>query len=188
MKTNWKIDSLHSELRFEVGYLMISKISGYLTSYEASFQTDENGFKNIQQVSFTADSDSLNTNSPERDGHLKSKDFFDAGQYNHITFSGTDFIQGADETPINLISSYRNDFKLSGNLTIKDVTKPVVLDGLYGGTTIDLQGKKRVGFSFKLKLNRKDFDLSWGSLTESGKLILGEEVTVIGNCQFVKEL
>jgi len=89
MKNNWKIDQAHSELRFEIDYLMISKISGYLTSFEATFQTDENGFKNMDMVRFSAEVNSLNTNSSLRDEHIKSKEFFDMALYGDIKFSGT---------------------------------------------------------------------------------------------------
>lgn len=187
MKYIWKIDHVHSELRFEIDYLMISKISGYITSFEACFQTDEQGFKNMDQIRFSAETNALTTNSELRDQHLRSKEFFDVMQYGSITFSGTALHQGVAELPVNVLSMYRKDFKLAGNLTIKGITKPVMLDGFYGGSATDMEGRKKAGFMVKTKINRNDFGLSVDPITEAGKLIIGKEITITGNCQFTLE-
>jgi polyisoprenoid-binding protein YceI len=188
MKNIWKIDQVHSELRFEIDYLMIAKLSGYLTAFDAGFQTGEDGFKHMEQIRFSAQAGSINTNNGLRDQHLLSKDFFDAARYPDITFVGTDFAQGAAEYPANFLAVYRKDFKIAGNLMIKGITRPVTLDGIYGGSALDMEGRKKAGFTVKAKINRKDFGLNADTLTKAGKLALGEEITITSNCQFILEM
>lgn len=186
MKNIWKIDLDHSELRFEIAYLMISKVAGYIGRFEASFETDENGFKQMTDIRLSAELDSLNTNSTLRDDMLKSEQYFNAANYSHISFTGAKFEQGAAELPLTILSSARKDFRITGSLTIKGIAKPILLEGLYGGSVTDTEGRKRVGFAVKAKINRSDFEVGPNPLTVGSEILLGEEVFITASCQFVQ--
>jgi len=187
MKTNWKIDHEHSELRFETDYLVISKISGYLTSFDVNFQTDDNGFKSIGQIKLTADINSLNTHSPMRDAHLKNEHYFDAARYGDILFSSTEITEGGDELPSELLSAEAKEFVIKGILTIKGITKPVILSGRFGGAITEPGRKVRVGFTMSTTINRIDFGVGDIVHTKAGQLLVGENVAITANCQFVGE-
>lgn len=186
MKNLWMIDHNHSELRFEIDYLAISKISGFITNFHGSFETDDSGFKNITQVRLSAEVGSLNTNSLLRDEHLKSEEYFDVANYGQILFEGAKFEQGAAEPPATFLSATRKDFKITGVLTIKGISKTVVLEGFYGGSATDAKGRKKAGFAIKTKIKRSDFNVGPGTATGAGKMLLGDEVALTANCQFTK--
>jgi polyisoprenoid-binding protein YceI len=186
MKNLWMIDHDHSELRFEIDYLMISKVSGSIANFDGSFETDESGFKNITQVRLSAEVDSLNTNSLLRDEHLKSDQYFDIANYSQILFEGVKFEQGAAEPPVTFLSAVRKDFKITGVLTMKGVSKTIVVEGLYGGSAVDSKGRKKAGFAIKTKIKRSDFKVGSNSPTSAEKLLLGDEVIITANCQFIK--
>ncbi len=125
---------------------------------------------------FKADVDSIDTNNAQRDGHLKAPDFFDAAQFPQITFEGVKLEKVRDEK-----------YRLAGELTIRGITKPIILDVEYGGTIKDPWGNTRSGFTVEGKLNRKDFGLSWSQLTETGGMVAGFEVKLHANVEFIKE-
>ncbi|NOW96061.1 YceI family protein [Mucilaginibacter sp. SG564] len=187
MKSNWKIDREHSELRFETDYLVISKISGFITSFDASFQTDETGFKNITQVRLVADVNSLNTHNPMRDAHLKNDQYFDASRYSDILFTSTEIIQGSDGLPGEFLSAEKKEFAIKGILTIKGITKPVIMHGSFGGAILEAGRKIRAGFTISTTINRIDFGVGDVIHTKGGQLLLGEDVVITANCQFIRE-
>lgn len=172
--TKWVLDPTHSEVQFKVKHLVISTVSGFFKSFEGSLTTDNEDFENAQ-VEFSLDVNSIDTNQEQRDGHLKSADFFDAEKYPKISFTSTSLTKDGD------------DYKLKGNLTIKDVTKPVSLDVEYGGSADDFYGNTKAGFEVTGKINRKEFGLTWDGVTEAGSIVVGEDIKLIINVQFAKQ-
>lgn len=171
----YKIDPAHSEIHFKVKHLMITTVTGSFSKFDAILTADKEDFTDAK-ISFEADIDSITTNSEQRDGHLKSDDFFSAEKFPKLTFESTSFEKTGDE-----------DYKLTGNLTIRDVTKPVVLNVSYEGTVNDPWGQVKAGFEITGKINRKDFGLSWNAATETGGILLSEEVKLALNVQMTKQ-
>ena len=172
--TKWVLDPTHSEVQFKVKHLVISTVSGFFKSFEGSLTTDSEDFENAK-VEFSLDVNSIDTNQEQRDAHLKSADFFDAEKYPKISFTSTSFTKDGD------------DYQLKGDLTIKDVTKPVSLDVEYGGSAGDFYGNTKAGFEVTGKINRKDFGLTWDGVTEAGSIVVGEDIKLIINVQFAKQ-
>lgn len=171
----YKIDAAHSEILFKVRHLMISNITGSFKKFDGTLEADAEDFTDAK-VSFEADIDSIDTNSEQRDGHLKSDDFFSAAQFPKLTFVSTGITKENDE-----------DYKLDGDLTIRDVTKNITLDVTYNGTTVDPWGQTKAGFELTGKINRKEFGLKWHAATETGGIVAGDEVKLILNVQLVKQ-
>jgi polyisoprenoid-binding protein YceI len=124
-------------------------------------------------INFTADAGSVNTGSEQRDGHLKSPEFFDVENYPNISFESTGY-NSAEE-------------KITGNLTIRNVTKPVTLDVEFSGTNKDPWGNEKAGFSLSGKINRTDFELNWNAALETGGVLVSEDVKIAAEVQFVKQ-
>ena len=172
--TNWALDPAHSELQFKVKHLMISTVTGNLKSLNASLTSTSDDFEQAQ-VKFEAETASIDTGNGDRDNHLKSGDFFDADQFPKIIFESTSLEKDDDE------------YKLKGNLTIKDTTKPVKLDVEFGGIATDPWGNTKAGFTINGKINRSDFGLTWNAALETGGVMVSEEVKILGDLQFVKQ-
>ncbi len=172
---SYKIDPAHSEITFKVKHLMITNVTGSFGKFDASMTADKDDFTDAS-ISFEAETGSITTNSEQRDGHLKSDDFFAADKYPTLSFTSTSFTKTGDE-----------DYKLSGDLTIRDVTKPVVLDVSYGGSVTDPWGQSKLGFEINGKINRKDYGLSWGAVTEAGGVVVSDEVKLHMQVQMVKQ-
>jgi len=187
LQTNWKVDPLHSELSFNIKYLTISVVTGFIQEFDLNVQTTGNDFGEVTELYLKADMMSLMTNHGPRDEHLKSPDFFDVEKHRYVQFQGTAF-QKQGQTPPSLLAAYRRDYKLHGHLLIKDISRPIVLDGGFGGLVTDPDGHKCAGFSVKAKISRKEFGLGWGGLTAAGKLILADEVDIVGNIQLIKQV
>jgi polyisoprenoid-binding protein YceI len=185
MKSYWTIDLAHSSLSFTIKYLNISVVTGFLKSFRLNLQTSGDGFGEVTNLVLTADIASVTTNHEERDKQLRSMEFFDAENHLYLKFEGVSFEkQGLD--PPSILSVYRKDYKLRGNLTIKGICRPVILDGEFGGLATDTTGQKRAGFTLRGKISRKEFGLTWNGMTDSGKLILSDQVNIIGNLQLIK--
>ena len=172
--TKWALDPAHSEVQFKIKHLVISTVTGSFKSFQGTAQTEGDSFENAQ-AEFSLDVDSIDTNNEMRDGHLKAEDFFDVAKYPSIKFQSTAFTKTSGD-----------NYQLTGDLTIKDVTKPVTLDVEYGGTAVDFYGNTKAGFEVTGKINRKDFNLSWGGITEAGAIVLGDDVKLSFNVQFAK--
>jgi polyisoprenoid-binding protein YceI len=172
--TKWVLDPAHSELQFKVKHLMITTVTGSFNEFSAALTTDADDFEH-SVVTFKAGIDSIDTGNKDRDGHLKSGDFFNAEEFPSISFESTS------------LKKEGSDYKLSGNLTIKDVTKPVTLDVEFGGTAQDPWGNTKAGFSLSGKINRTDFGLTYNAALETGGVMVSEEVKILGELQFVKE-
>jgi polyisoprenoid-binding protein YceI len=172
--TKWVLDPMHSEVQFKVKHLVISTVTGSFKSFEGSLETDNEDFTGAK-IQFSLDVNSLDTNQEQRDAHLKSPDFFDAEQYPKITFVSTAFTKDGE------------DYTLTGDLTIKDVTKPVTLTVEHGGLAGDFYGNTKAGFEITGKINRKEFGLTWDGVTEAGSIVVGEDIKLLINVQFAKQ-
>jgi polyisoprenoid-binding protein YceI len=167
-KTTWSIDPTHSEVLFKVKHLVISTVTGKFKSFEGKAETTGENF-NDATVSFSIDTNSIDTNQSDRDNHLKSADFFDAEQFPKITFAGK--VSGD---------------KLVGDLTLHGVTKQVSLDADFGGVVKDPYGNTKAGFELSGKINRKDFGLNWSAVTEAGGIVVSDDVKIEISVQVVK--
>jgi polyisoprenoid-binding protein YceI len=150
---------------------MMTNVTGAFKVLHAGIAANDD-FSNAK-VSFTADINSVDTGNAQRDGHLKGNDFFDAEKFPELSFIGTHF--NAKEN------------KISGDLTIKGVTKPVSLDVEYNGTHKDPWGNLKAGFSVSGKINRKDWGLTWNAALEGGGVLVSEDVKINAELQFVKQ-
>ena len=173
--TKWVLDPAHSEVQFKIKHLVISTVTGSFKTFAGSMQSEGDTFENAS-IEFSLDVDSIDTNNEMRDGHLKGEEFFDAAKFPSIKFESTSFVKESGDS-----------YKLTGNLTMKDVTKPVTLDVEYGGQAADFYGNHKAGFEVTGKINRKEFGLSWGGITEAGAIVLGDDVKLIANVQFTKQ-
>ncbi len=173
--TKWVIDPMHSEVQFKVKHLVISTVSGFFKSFEGSLETENEDFTDAK-IQFSLDIDSIDTNQSQRDGHLKSGEFFDAENFPKVIFNSTSFKGKGDD-----------EYELNGHLEIKGTIKPVTLAVEYGGTTNDFYGNTKAGFEISGKINRKDFGLTWDGITEAGSVVLGEEIKILINIQLAKQ-
>jgi polyisoprenoid-binding protein YceI len=173
-KTTWVSDPTHSELLFKVKHLMISNVKGEFKTFEVKAESEGDDFTNAN-VMVKIDVNSIFTNQIDRDNHLRSADFFDAEQYSELTFESTEMIKLDDE-----------NYQLKGMLTIKDVSKEVVLDVEFGGFVKDFYGNEKAGFSVSGKFNRTDFGLNWNAALETGGVLVSEEVRLNAEIQMVK--
>ena len=172
--TKWVLDPTHSEVQFKVKHLVISTVSGYFKSFKGHLETENEDFSDAK-INFSLEVSSIDTTQSQRDEHLKSAEFFDAANHPKITFRSTSFVKDGD------------DYKLNGDLTIKDITKPVSLDVEHGGVAGDFYGNTKAGFEVTGKINRKDFGLVWDGVTEAGSVVLGSEIKLFINVQFAKQ-
>jgi polyisoprenoid-binding protein YceI len=173
-KTKWAVDPTHSEVHFKVKHLVISTVTGTFKVFGGELRTDSNDFTDAE-IDFSLDTTSVDTNQAQRDEHLKSADFFDAVQFPQIKFKSTSFKKESD------------GYELLGELTIKDVTKPIKLDVEYGGSATDSYGNDKAGFEITGKINRKDFGLVWSGITEAGAIVVGEDIKLSINLQFARQ-
>lgn len=171
----YKIDAAHSDISFKVKHLMIATATGLFKTFDATVEIDEENFEHAQ-VSFEADVDSVDTKNEQRDAHLKSDDFFNAEQYPKLTFKSTKIEKASD-----------SEFTMTGDLTIRDITKPVVLNVEFNGKVIDPWGMERMGFEANGKINRKEYGLKWSSVTEAGSLVVADDVKLVLNVEMVKQ-
>jgi polyisoprenoid-binding protein YceI len=160
----WTIDPSHSEVGFSVRHLLISKVRGKFTNFEATFVTGENPLDT--SVTATAEVVSIDTNDENRDGHLRTNDFFDAPTYPQITFVSTG------------VRLDGGDYKVDGELTIKGVTKLVTFDFEFGGFVSDPYGNYKAGFSASTEIDRTDFGITWNAALETGGVMVGDKVTI----------
>lgn len=174
-QNTWKIDDSHSTVEFEVSHLTVSAVTGFFTSFSGEIiTTKKNDFQDAQ-VNATIKVASVSTNNLERDKHLKEDDFFNAEKFPVISFKGTDFKKYED-----------GSYSLSGDLTIRDVTKKINLDVNFGGI-VSIEDMKRAGFTARGTINRFDYGLKWDDSLDSGGLIVGEKVDIILKIEAVKQ-
>lgn len=165
----WELDAAHSEIEFKVKHMMITNVKGTFDSFKVDVDTEGDGFENAL-ANVVIDTSSINTRNEQRDGHLKGEDFFDAEKYPAITFQAT---------------SLENE-KIKGDLTIRDVTRPVVFDLEFAGIQKDPWGNTKAGFIVEGKIKRSEFGLNWNAALETGGVMVSDEVKFSADIQFIK--
>ncbi len=165
-QVKWNIDNAHSSVRFTVEHLVISEVDGTFKTFSGDITSSKPDFTDAN-INFTIDVNSINTDNERRDGHLKGPDFFDAAKFPNMTFKSTSFKKVSEKK-----------YELKGNLTIRDVTKPVTFDVVYGGTVKDPYGNNKAGFKATSVISRSAFGLKWNNMTEAGGAVVGDDVTI----------
>ena len=173
--TKWVIDPTHSEIQFKVKHLMITTVTGYFKTFNLEVETDGDDFTTASRIEFTADVDSINTNNEQRDTHLKQNDFFNAAEHQQLRFVGKKY------------EAHGDNAKLHGDLTIREVTKPITLDVEFGGIVVDPYGQTKAGFTVDGKVSRKEFNLTWNAVTEAGQVVVSDEIKLHCEIQLVKQ-
>jgi len=172
--TNWNLDAAHSGINFSIRHMVFSKVRGRFGKYAGTINLDE-GDLTRSVVEATIDASSIDTGTPQRDAHLRSPDFFDVDKFPELRFRSQRIEKIADAR-----------YRVSGELTIRDVTREVSLDVEYGGRAKDPWGNERIGFVAKASLDRKDFGLKWNQLLEAGGVLVGERVDIELELQAVR--
>lgn len=167
----WTLDKGHSNVKFTVTHMVVSEVDGSFKIFDGTIESTKPDFSDAV-VSFTVDVASVDTDNENRDKHLRSDDFFNAEQFPQMKFQSTSFKPLGD-----------NKYKLDGNLTIRDITKPVSFDVTYGGS-INTQRGAKIGFKANTTINRFDYNLKWDRATEAGSLVVAKDVAIKINAQF----
>ncbi len=173
MKKQWNMDLVHSEVSFKIRHMMISNVSGIFSNASAVMLAANDDFSDAE-ISFEAEVNSISTGNEQRDEHLKAADFFDAEKFPMIAFKSLSFDKKSD-----------TQYLLNGELTIRDVTRPISLEVEYTGTVVDPYGQTKAGFEMNGKISRSEFGLTWSAVTEAGGVVLGDDVKLIFSIQMV---
>lgn len=160
----WNIDLAHSGIEFSVRHMMVAKVRGRFSAFEGTIVIADDPLESTAEV--TIDVASIDTRDPKRDAHLRSPDFFEAETYPQMTFRSTGLEADGD------------DVKLTGDLTIKGVTRPITLAVELGGVLQDPWGLTRAGFTASGTLSRAEFGLEWNAALETGGVVIGDKVTL----------
>ena len=172
-KTTWKLDPSHTLVEFSAKHLMITTVKGRITDVEGTIVMDEKNPRN-SSVEATLKAVSIDTRTEQRDQHLRSADFLNAELFPEIKFRST------------RIEGDKDSFKLTGDLTIRDVTRPITLDIRFEGQQTDPWGGERIGFSGSGKIDRRDFGLTWNQALETGGVVVGNDVKINLEVEAVK--
>ncbi|MDI2585998.1 YceI family protein [Psychrobacillus sp. NEAU-3TGS] len=162
----FNLDAAHSSIDFSVKHMMVSKVKGSFTNFTADLEGNAEDLTGAA-ISFDIDVKSITTNNEDRDNHLRGADFFDTESFPNIKFVATD-IKKTDDS----------EYDVTGDMTIKGVTKPVTFEVEYGGKGTNPWGQEVVAFSAETKINRKDFDLVWNQALETGGVLVGEDIKI----------
>ena len=169
----WTLDKAHTEIQFNVNHLVISEVSGKFKEFDGSVRSKSDDFDG-SEIEFKAMVASINTDNEQRDGHLKSDDFFNAEKYPELKFKG------------NLVKN-GSGYVLKGEMTIRDVTKPIAFDVDYNGTVTDPWGNVKSGFKIKGTIDRFDYGLKWNTLMEAGGAVVDNEINIVCNVELQKQ-
>jgi polyisoprenoid-binding protein YceI len=170
---SWNFDLAHSGVHFWVRHVMVSKVHGRFLKWSGTLAFDDAN-PAASHVEIKIDAGSIYTEEPKRDGHLKSADFLDVEKYPHIDFKST------------AVERVGEEFRVTGDLTIHGVTRPVALEVEYAGRVKDPWGGERVGFSAKTAISRKDFGLTWNVVLEAGGVTVGDKIEIAIEVEAVK--
>jgi polyisoprenoid-binding protein YceI len=173
-KTNWAIDANHSQIQFKVKHLMISNVSGTFKKFSGTVSSPNNDFTDAE-INFEIDSNSVDTNQPERDTHLKSPLFLNTEKFPQIIFKGQ-------------LQKTNGAHQLVGNLTLCDATKNISMPVTFNGIGIGRFNDTRAGFELNSTINRKDFGLNFSLLTDTGSIVVGEEIKLYMDIQLIQQL
>jgi polyisoprenoid-binding protein YceI len=171
----WAVDPAHSSVEFSVKHMMISTVKGMFQNVSGTVEWDGQTF-DTAAVRATVDAASITTFNEMRDNHLRTNDFFNSDRWPHIVFESKSIVPNGD------------DFRIHGNLTIRDITRPVVLDAeLDGLIEQDAFGKRRAAFTATTSINRHDFGVSWNNAIESGGVVVGDKVKITLHIALVRQ-
>ncbi len=172
-KTTWKLDPAHCEVEFRVKHMMVSTVTGRFTRFDGTIESDGDDFEGAKGA-MTIDVASISTGQEARDKHLNSDDFFNSEKFPKIRFESTSHQK----------TGGKDAYSLKGNLTIRDVTRPIELKAEFGGVVKDPYGNHRAGIFITGKINRKDFNLKWNALLETGGAVVADEVAISASLEF----
>lgn len=173
-QTKWELDHSHSNVKFTVTHLVISEVDGHFKKFDGTMTASKPDFTDAK-IDFTVDVASINTDNEKRDNHLKGDDFFNAEKFPQMKFQSISFRKISDKK-----------YELTGNLTIRDVTKKVTWQVVYGGIMNDPWGNTVAGFKATTSINRLEYGLKWNTITEAGGAVVGPEVEIKINAEFIK--
>jgi polyisoprenoid-binding protein YceI len=173
--STWTLDPTHSIAEFSVKHLVVTTVKGRFRDVEATLYIDE---ENIANSSVTASIDvaSVDTNQPDRDAHLRSDDFFNAEEYPKITFRSTRVEKTKDD-----------NYLVHGDLTIRDVTRPVALDAEFEGEIVDPWGNRRAAFTATTQISRKEFNVRWNQALETGGAVVSDNVKITLHLEAIEQ-
>ena len=174
-QTTWKLDQAHSKVSFNISHMVISDVTGRFTDFDVKLVHTKDDLTD-GMLNATIKVKSINTDNEGRDKHLRSADFFDAEKYPEITFVSKSFEKTG-----------KNTYKINGDLTMRGITKPVMLETKFNGTVNDPWGNTKAGFKATTTVNRKEFGIVYNKTLEAGGLLLGEDVEVTINVELAKE-
>ena len=163
----FQIDPNHTAIEFSAKHLMVTTVRGRFTEFTGQVEVDDTLDPTTARGTFTLQAASVSTSNEQRDGHLKSADFFDVANYPELTFTATDVAKEGD------------GYKVTGDLTIRGVTKPITLDVVAEEAFTDPFGFERVGLTAAAEINRKDWGLNWNQTLEAGRLLVSEKVKIV---------
>lgn len=169
----WLLDKSHTNIEFNVTHLVISEVNGNFREFNATVVNSTDDFEGAE-VKFTANVASIDTDNEMRDNHLKSDDFFNAETYPEIKFSG-------------ILVKDQGGYQLKGQMTIRDIVKPIQFDVKYNGTITDPWGNEKAGFKIQGTINRFDYGLMWNTMMEAGGAVVGEDIDIVCNVELQKK-
>ncbi|MBO1003840.1 YceI family protein [Pseudogracilibacillus auburnensis] len=162
----WNVDASHTNVGFSVKHMMVSKVRGRFTEVEGTIEGNPEDLTNAQ-INFKIHVSSIHTNSDDRDNHLRSADFFDVEKYPYITFSSTEIVKTGN-----------NEYKITGDMTMKDVTKKATFEAEYVGSGKNPWGVDLAAFEVEGKVSRKEFGLTWNQTLETGGVLVGDDIKI----------
>ncbi|HET9079619.1 MAG TPA: YceI family protein [Trebonia sp.] len=171
----YRIDPAHSRIGFVARHAMVTKVRGSFKEFTGTGTFDVEG-PSRSSLQLTIEVGSIDTANPDRDGHLRSNDFLDLEHYPQITFTSTAVTQAGPDT-----------YRVTGDLAIKGVTRPVTFDLVYSGSAVDPYGNQRVGFEGSTTINRKDWGVNWNAALEAGGVLVSEKVTLEFDISAIKD-
>lgn len=174
-QTSWTVDRAHSNLDFSVRYMMLSNVRGTYNDFNAVLIQHGDDFSG-SEVEVTVIAKSIDTQNDDRDNHLRSDDFFDAENHPELTFVSREFEKTGEKT-----------YRIFGDLTIRGTTRPVELDAELVGIIDDPRGFRRAAFSGSTTINRNDFGVQWNRVLDAGGFVVGDNVNITINVQFIEE-
>src|SRR5512141_1677323 len=170
--TSWQIDSTHTGVEFAVKHLMISTVKGHFSEVSGTLSGDINNPETFA-LDVKIGAASIDTRQGQRDGHLRSPDFFDVEKFPTIEFKGK-----------RIDGDVSSEFKLYGDLTIRDVTREIILDVTNEGSVMDPWGSPRIGFSARGKIDRRDYGLTWNQALEAGGFVVSDDIKISVDVEF----
>jgi polyisoprenoid-binding protein YceI len=174
-QTVWKVDQAHSRVDFSVAHLVIAEVTGRFTDFTVTLNQGKDDFTG-SELSAVIKTASINTDNEGRDKHIRSDDFLNAEKYPEITFKSTSFEKTGDNT-----------YRINGNLTIRDVTKPVVLEAIYKGTVTDPWGNVKSAFKATTTVDRFEYGVKWNKAIDTGGLVAGKDISITLNIELAKQ-